>query len=319
MAGRRPLILMPSPLYRNIVRLAETALPPGMSGKLRERIRSWRSQRNAARLAERLAWWDAQPADGSSTTVELQPGVRMQIYFGGELSRFVFQGDFEIDERIFLNAFLRPGDTFVDIGANLGLFSLVAAHLVGPRGRVHAFEPSAKTFGRLRANVDLNRFGNVTLHDIALSDSAGRREMVMAIDGMDAWNSLAQPYMGGNYTTETITTETWDAFAEANRLGTGVTLMKIDVEGWEAPVLAGARRMLSKPDAPVLQVEFTDDAAKAAGHSCESVYRMLEEFGYRLYRFDPEQRQLIHDPLRAEYPYMNLFAVKDLNATLQRL
>jgi FkbM family methyltransferase len=310
---------MPSPIYQSLVRLAEMALPAGMSDKLRQRVREQRSTRNAARLAERLAWWDAQPADGSSTTVELQPGVRMQIYFGGELSRFVFQGDFEIDERIFLNAFLRPGDTFVDIGANLGLFSLIAAHLVGPQGRVHAFEPSAKTFGRLKANMELNRFQNVTLHDLALSDSAGRQEMVMAVDGMDAWNSLAKPYMGGNYTTETITTDTWDSFAEAHGLGSGVTLMKIDVEGWEAPVLAGARRMLSKPDAPVLQVEFTDDAAKAAGHSCADVYRMLEEFGYRLYRFEPDQRRLVHDPLRTEYPYLNLFAVKDLAAVTARL
>lgn len=310
---------MPPPLYQRLVRLAEMALPTGVSEKLRQHVREQRSTRNATRLAERLAWWDSQPANGSSTTVDLQPEVRMQIYFGGELSRFIFQGDFEIDERIFLNAFLRPGDTFVDIGANLGLFSLIAAHLVGPAGRVHAFEPSAKTFERLRGNVELNRFQNVTLHDLALSDSAGRREMVMAVDGMDAWNSLAQPYMAGNYTTETITTETWDNFAEAHRLDTGVTLMKIDVEGWEAPVLAGARRMLSKPDAPVLQVEFTDDAAKAAGHSCADVYRLLEEYGYKLYRFEPAARQLIHDPLRAEYPYMNLFAVKDLAAVTQRL
>ncbi len=310
---------MSTPIYQRLVQLAEMALPAGVSDRLRQRVREQRSARNAARLAERLAWWDAQPADGSSTTVELQPGVRMQIYFGGELSRFIFQGDFEGEERQFLNAFLRPGDTFVDIGANLGLFSLIAAHLVGPKGRVHAFEPCAKTLERLRGNVALNRFTNVTVHDLALSDSAGPREMVMAVDGMDAWNSLAQPYMGGNYTTETIRTDTWDAFAEAHGLGNGVALMKIDVEGWEAPVLAGARGMLSRPDAPILQVEFTDDAAKAAGHSCADVYRLLEEFGYRLYRFDAALRQLVHDPMRAEYPYMNLFAVKDLGAVTQRL
>jgi FkbM family methyltransferase len=310
---------MSTPIYHRLVQLAEMALPTGVSDKLRQRVREQRSARNAARLAERLAWWDGQPADGSSTTVELQPDVRMQIYFGGELSRFIFQGNFEAEERVFLNAFLRPGDTFVDIGANLGLFSLIAAHLVGPRGHVHAFEPCAQTCERLQKNVALNRFKNVAVHALALSDSAGPREMVMAVDGMDAWNSLAQPYMGGNYTTETITTDTWDSFAEAHGLASGVALMKIDVEGWEAPVLAGARRMLSKPDAPVLQVEFTDAAAKAAGHSCADVYRMLEEFGYRVYRFDPVERQLIHDPIRAEYPYLNLFAVKDLAAALPRL
>jgi len=105
-----------------------------------------------------------------------------------------------------------------------------------PLARLHALW-TLEGMGKMESSIAL----------AALSDSAGRREMVMAVDGMDAWNSLAQPYMAGNYTTETITTETWDAFAEAHGLDTGVTLMKIDVEGWEAPVLAGARRMLSKP------------------------------------------------------------------------
>ncbi len=290
-----------------------------MSESLRQRVRQRRRERDAARLAERLAWWDAQPANGSGTTVDLQPGVRMQIYFGGELSRFIFQGDFETDERAFLNAFLQPGDTFVDVGANLGLFSLIAAELVGSRGQVHAFEPCARTFGRLSENIALNRFHNVLAHRLALSDSAGESKMIAAVDGMDAWNSLATPYMGGNYETETISTQTWDEFATTHKLASGVALMKIDVEGWEGPVLEGGRRMLSSANAPVLQVEFTDDAAKAAGHSCSHVYRLLEEFGYQLFRFDPPTRTLIHDPIRAEYPYLNLFAIKNMEAVRQRL
>lgn len=310
---------MPSPLYQRLVQFAEAALPFGMADSLRQRVRERRSARNAAELAERMAWWDAQPADGSGTIVELQPDVRMQIYFGGELSRYIYHGDFEIDERIFLNVFLRPGDTYVDIGANLGLFSLIAAHLVGPTGRVHSFEPSSKTFQRLRGNVELNSLTNITLHELAMSNTAEKREMVTATDGMDAWNSLAQPYMGGNYTKETITTDTWDKFAPGHGLATGVTLMKIDVEGWEQAVLEGARGLLSRPDAPILQVEFTDEAAKAAGFTCAGVYRLIEEFGYRLYRFDPHTRQLTHDPLRPEYPYANLFAIKDLAAVVARL
>jgi hypothetical protein len=95
--------------------------------------------------------------------------------------------------------------------------------------------------------------------------------------------------------------------------------MKIDVEGWEAPVLEGARQSLLQRDAPVLQVEFTDEAATAAGYSCRGVYQQLEELGYRLYFFDAEQRTLVPDPIRDSYPYLNLFAVKDVDAVMRRL
>ena len=64
---------------------------------------------------------------------------------------------------------------------------------------------------------------------------------------------------------------------EGNLLG-NVTMMKIDVEGWESRVLAGGKEVFTRPDAPVLQVEFTDAAAKAAGSSCRQLVQIFGKF-----------------------------------------
>ena len=104
--------------------------------------------------------------------------------------------------------------------------------------------------------------------------------MLIAEDDMDAFNSFATPYVGEHYATEIVPTVKWDEFASQWPLAARVTLIKIDVEGWEFDVLSGAQAWLSRPNAPVLQeLEFTDAAAKAAGTSCQNNYRLLERMG----------------------------------------
>jgi hypothetical protein len=111
----------------------------------------------------------------------------------------------------------------------------------------------------------------------------------------------------------------WDRYAEVHRLSGNVTMMKIDVEGWESRVLAGGREMLSRSDSPLLQVEFTDDAAQAAGSSCRALYESLESLGYRMYVYDAGRRTLAQDGLRDRYPYVNLLAVKNCELVNERV
>ncbi len=244
----------------------------------------------------------------------------MNLYLDSELCRLIYYRHFEANERKFLNSFLRPGDTFVDIGANIGLFTLIAASIVGPEGRVWSFEPTPETFARLTRNVQTNAFDNVGCHQLAVSDSIGEMEITKSVDGFDAWNSLATPKMGNSFANAKIRTTTWDAFAQEHKLLNRVTMMKIDVEGWENRVLVGGRNVLSGANAPVLQVEFTDGAAVAANSSCRELYESLVGMGYRMFVFDPGPSVLVPDPLRDNYPNANLIAAKDaafVNARLQ--
>jgi hypothetical protein len=134
--------------------------------------------------------------------------------------------------------------------------------------------------------------------------------MNLSLDGYDAWNSIVQPTSGRSFATETVSAVTWDDFSHENNLVGRVNLMKIDVEGWESHVLSGGYETLSRADAPVLQVEFTDQASQSAGTSCQVLYRQLEELGYQMFVYDEKFKRIIQDPVRDSYPYLNLFAIK---------
>jgi FkbM family methyltransferase len=250
---------------------------------------------------------------------KLQPKLRIRLYGDSELCRMIYCRNFEMAERAFVNQFLRPGDVFVDVGANIGLFTLIAASCVGPTGKVIAFEPTAATYTRLVDNVRLNGLSNVDCIKSGLSDHTGKLELARSSDGFDAWNSFASPTKGSAISHEAVDVVEWDRFAKMNRFADRVTMMKIDVEGWESKVIAGGKEMLSRPDSPVLQVEFTDDAAEAAGSSCDYLYASLESLGYRMFVYDPDRRRLVREERRDRYPYANLLAIKNHDFVTERL
>lgn len=242
---------------------------------------------------------------------ELQPGLKIRLHGDSELCHLIYCRHFESNEREFLNRFLRPGDVFVDVGANIGLFTLIAAERAGPQGKVLSFEPTAKTFGRLVENVRLNNFNNVECLKLAVSESRGHVQLSQCGDGRDAWNSLATPVLDSSFRTELVEAVDWDEFARERDLVGSVTMMKIDVEGWESRVLAGGKQFFSRSDAPVLQVEFTDEAAGAAGSSCRALYDCLQSYGYKMFLYDAGKRRLVAESKREKYPYLNLLAAKD--------
>src|SRR5262245_50879315 len=282
---------------------------------LRERLQ-WRRQKLVRHI--RLAWWRTQTGK-RQVEVKIQEGVRILLYPDSHISQFIYCEDYEIPEREFLKLFLKPGDIFVDIGANIGLFTILAGRYVGAEGAVYAFEPCAKTYQRLLANVELNELTNVSCHQTALSDHTGSEDLVVSLDGFDDCNSLARPVFGKQFGSERVGSTTWDEFADEHGLTGRVAMMKIDVEGWETYVVDGAARTLGREDAPILQVEFCDQAAQSAGSSSQQLYRALEALGYQMYIYDVKTRKLIHDALRDRYPLLNLIAVKHQNQIIPRL
>lgn len=266
-----------------------------------------------------LSWWASRQAIQDFIIKFIQPDIKMKLFFDSELSQLIHCRNFEYEERHFLNHFLKAGDIFIDVGANIGLFTLIAARRVIPGGCVYAFEPTRMVFERLRENIALNRCNNVNVYRWALSDTESQRQLYQSEDGFDAWNSLVKPVKEENYSQETVDCRQLDDVVANDKLIGRVALIKIDVEGWETRVLQGACRTLSRGDAPVLLVEFTDETALSAGSSCRELYQLLESFGYRLYAYDPKCLKIEDDPLRDRYPYSNLIAAKDSQAVNDRL
>jgi len=267
----------------------------------------------------RMIWWNTLKNKKEYFTYPLQRKIKINLYFDSELCRLIYCDNFEWSERQFLNNYLKSGDVFVDIGANIGLFTLIASHSVGNKGKIYSFEPCLKTFQRLIQNTQLNRIKNTQCIRLALSDHRGQTQMNVSLDGYNAWNSIGQPTAGRFFTTETVDVTTWDDFVHEHHLAGRVTMMKIDVEGWESRVLSGGIETLSRADAPDLQVEFTDKAAESANTSCQALYRQLEGLGYRMFVYDEKSGRIVHDPIRDEYPYTNLLASKNPDIVQVRL
>jgi FkbM family methyltransferase len=193
-------------------------------------------------------------------------------------------GVYESEVAAFLQDHLRPGGVFVDVGANIGVFTLLAARRVGPAGKVIAVEASPRVFSYLEHNVRANGLTNVSLKHTAAShqESPGVPFYDAPLDhfGMGALSPQfnAQP--------TPVRARKLDAILAEEKLGR-VDLMKLDVEGFEADVFRGASQLLAAETPPLIVFEFLDWAkARMPNGKVGDAQRILRDCGYTLWRLD---------------------------------
>lgn len=182
-----------------------------------------------------------------------------------------------------LQRFLKPGGNFLDVGANIGLFALRAAGIVGPGGRVVAIEPAAISADRLEANLALNAFAHVTVVRAALSDREGQAQLRHVELGNDpqAWSIM--PEAGGT-DAEQVRTTTLDALVAQQGL-TRLDLIKMDVEGAEPMVVAGGQAALARFRPTIIfEINSGPSLARGEGTLC---FDMLTAQGYRIFALTP--------------------------------
>lgn len=168
---------------------------------------------------------------------------------------------------------LSPGATFVDAGANIGFFSVLAARLVGETGRVIAVEMMPDTAARLRANVDRNGLRNVTIHEHALSNRSGQQVVALMPEHQYARASIAKADISGQRQVRVLTQTLDDLLAG---LSGPVDLIKMDLEGAESIALEGAKRVLGRTRSVIFeQLAGADMAGK-----------LLQSAGFRLRPLD---------------------------------
>lgn len=200
---------------------------------------------------------------------------------GGCTSPFLFREDYEPEVKL-LEKFLQPGMTVVDGGANTGVFTFTAAHLVGPRGRVVAFEPGTACFAALNQSVRLNEAHHITLRQQALSDRTGTARFY---HHDDQENSFSLGGAGG-VTYEEVNTVTLDAIAAELKLDQ-VDFIKLDVEGAEALVFRGGADVLQQCR-PLVLFEVNPEAAARLNLAADGACRALADWNYRFFRMDDD-------------------------------
>ena len=184
----------------------------------------------------------------------------MVMYIGDDTVEHARLGEsYEKETTDAFKKYIRPGDTVIDVGANIGYFTLLAATLVGPKGRVFSFEPCREHFLLLEKNITRNHLSNVKIFQQGVSDVKGRGEVV---------GDVVRPG------------DAIDLVPLDDVMTGSVNFVKIDIEGGEVRALRGMRRILIENPDIILVAEFNEPALSSMGFEPHELLDTLREAGF---------------------------------------
>ncbi len=195
-------------------------------------------------------------------------------------------GELERGTRMLIQKYLRPGDVYVDIGANIGMHTMAAARAMQGKGKIIAFEPFAGTMRMLEKSIFLNGFSGITeLHEAAVSNSDGRRLLFLgAASGHHSLYSLETQTQGSQGPIEVKVVSLESALPSSQR----IDLLKIDAEGAELEVLEGGMNLITTNPDIALIVEFGPSHLRRVGHTPRQWLDSFTHFGFDYRAINPD-------------------------------
>lgn len=206
-------------------------------------------------------------------------GSRFSFDLSDWLQRHMYAGSFERNETRIVREMLRPGMTFVDVGANVGYYTALASRLVGPTGSVFAFDPSEYAFPRLSRMIELNGLTNVRAFQCGLADVAGERLLFGAVDEGTCDLHTATMVPNGDPHRAVVRTDTLDRMAEQLNIKK-IDFMKIDVDGFEPLVLAGAAGLIAEGRISHIMFECAEVGFRRMNTSTVELVEQLRSKGF---------------------------------------
>lgn len=265
-----------------------------------------------SRIIRALAWrWFSIACPNDTFVLKWHYEIKLLAYPKDEIGYEIFRtGSFEPNEFYFLDKALKPGMTFIDVGANMGIFSLFASKKLGDNGVVIAIEPSNRDFSRLKANIELNRLTNLKLINAAASNSKSMTELLVSGEEHTGHNTL------GNFAHDSsafkerqiVETFTLDELVETEKLYK-VDFIKIDTEGHELFVLKGAANILQRFH-PVLLIELADISLIQQGCKSGQIWEFLTALNYKIYLYDNLTGMLVLGERKNSF-YENIVAIHE--------
>jgi FkbM family methyltransferase len=214
-------------------------------------------------------------------------GALMRLDLDEYVQRRIYYRCHEVPEARFVRRLLRPGDHVLDVGANIGFFTLTAAARVGPEGSVTAVEPIPGNARVLSGNVDLNRFSCVEIIRAAAGAETG--EVTLGLDHPNPHEAG----VSGHYTeggARDVLTVPLVALDDALRDRPRLRLAKVDVEGAEPRVLAGMAETLASRPPHAMLMEINQGALARLGFEVEDLLGPLRRAGYTFHAVSPTGR-----------------------------
>jgi FkbM family methyltransferase len=203
-------------------------------------------------------------------------GARVQLDLGEHIQRMVYLGAYERWETRVVRRMLRPGMCFVDVGSNVGYFTLLAARRVGPSGRVVAVEPSRYAGDRLAQTLASNRISNVLLERIGLGRTDGETTLYDPLPDNYSPSMHGDPGSPGSTVSIRRLDDCLDRWGVKR-----VDLLKVDVEGHEPAVFDGGANALSDGRIRAVLCEFNAYWLDRAGTTPDELRTRLLKYGYR--------------------------------------
>jgi FkbM family methyltransferase len=204
-------------------------------------------------------------------------GYRMKVDLSDFIQRSIFLATYEPEEVAIFRSLLKPGMTFVDVGANVGFFTLLAARSVAPSGRVLAIEPSPYAVRRLRDSVAANALATVDVVHAGLSDAEGTLPLFVPAHAGNHTPTMTEA--GSDSVRVDVPVTTLERVLRDRRIDR-VDVLKVDVEGHEPRVFKGAEAPLRAGVVRDIVCEFNEEWLEKAGSSSASLDEFLRAVGF---------------------------------------
>jgi FkbM family methyltransferase len=258
---------------------------------LREALLKTEEFANAVRMAPINKRWVLAPVMNGARLMWVDLGDRY-------VSRGCLVDNYEPIETAFVRRHLRSDSIFLDVGANIGWFTIVASTIVGERGRIHAFEPLPDTAAHLKQTIEANELeALVTVHELALSATDGEGFINWSKGTDNPGGSFATTQLMNGFESVRIAFRTLDSLA----LGR-VDFVKLDVEGSEMNVMRGGEKTILG-SRPVMLAEVNPTSLRnISGVSPDELIDYVRGHGYRVVMLDHERGEFEIDRFPPDWP-----------------
>jgi FkbM family methyltransferase len=233
-----------------------TGMPEERRAQLADRVRSGRASRALLRRAS--GWYGRAPVPIAGGLAHLLFVSTADLPLDHAHAGLIVRGTLEPPVQEALRRLLAPGDVFYDVGANVGFFTILGARLVGPEGRVIAFEPVPACARAVARNIALNDFAHAAIREEAVGATSGRAQLLVV--GEASWSHLASTGRHADVRAEIdVAVASIDELVEAGEIPPP-DVLKIDTEGAELQAIAGMRATIEQ-HRPAIVCELHDTNA----------------------------------------------------------
>ncbi len=214
-----------------------------------------------------------------------------KMYLGAKDSmKLSVNGVYEKLETDWVEKTIQKGDIILDVGANIGYYTLTFAKLVGNTGKVFSFEPELLNFNLLQKNIDINNYKNVVTENVALSNIVGTTKLYLSNIQSGMHRIYPSQFCSDDF-VEAKTTSL-DEYFKDDELGDKISFIKIDVEGSELGVLKGMKNIFQRNKKLKILMEFVPSCIKESGAQPEELIKILQDQGFNFRHTDDDSETI---------------------------